>query len=462
MEQTGRGDTTRSGPQEGSWGEEANRLSRLAWPVALGALGSMGLNVVDTIVVGQLGQRALAAVSLGSLWAFGCLVFGRGLLRGLDPFFSQPWGGDDAPALGRALGRALVLAVSLAAPLTAMLFVMAPVMRLLGQPVEVIPVAAEYCRALAPGILPALLFTALAQCLQGMEVMRPPMVAILIGNALNVALDLVLILGWEAAGIPAMGAWGCGVATSLVRWGMLFGLVWLSWPRLRALELGRPSQWVRPRPLVRMLAVGAPVGAQSCLESWAFGALGLMMGVLGELELAAHAVAINVVAMAYMIPFGIGAAASTRVGNLIGARRPWRRAAWVAVAMGAAWMAGSALVLLVAGRPIARLFIDEAQVVALVVALMPVAAAFQVFDGVQAVAFGALRGAGDTRLPALANMIGYWVVGLPLGYLIGIEWTGDPRALWGGVALALAVVAGLLLWRLRAVMRRGGEAIAGA
>ncbi|CAN0564164.1 unnamed protein product [Laminaria digitata] len=208
-----------------------------------------------------------------------------------------------------------------------------------------------------------------------------------------------------------------------------------------------------------MLRVCLPAGMQASLEGWAFSSLGVMMGMLGELELAAHGIAINLITTMFMFPFGMGAAAATRVGNLVGAGQEWKRAAWLAIAFSAGWMSLSATIFLLTSDQIASIFIQDAAVIAMVGVLMPVAAAFQIFDGVQAAGFGVLRGAGDTRLPAVVNMLGYWMIGIPLGYWFGVVVYDDPRFVWGGVAIALAIISTLIVARVAWVIRRGATLI---
>jgi len=443
-----------------SLGEEVSRLLKLAWPVVLGQCGLTGLNLVDTVFAGKAGEHALAAVSLGNVTSLSAMMLGFGLLSGFDPFFSQAHGANNRAAGARALYRALFFSVVLAVPLILLHANIAPLMVLLNQPTQTIPLAAGYCGALAVGVLPVLLFSAIAQFLQGLGEMRAPMIAILCANVINVIFDAVLILGWEEMGIPAMGALGCGIATAVVQWGMLFFLLLIARKKLAAYPFPRTGQRVfDPRKLGAMLRVGAPVALQRALEAWAFSSLGVMMGMLGERELAAQSVAINIVSFTFMIPFGIGAAAATRVGNLVGAARAWHTTAWIAVAFSVAWMTMMAVIFTATGDNIASIFIEDAAVVATVGLVMPVAAAFQIFDGVQASAFGVLRGAGDTRWPAMINLLGYWIIGIPLGYWFGVHLYQDPRYVWGGVAVALAFISALVVARMVWVMKRGATIV---
>ena len=223
--------------------------------------------------------------------------------------------------------------------------------------------------------------------------MRRPMIAVAFANVANIALDAVAVFGLDLPGglsVAPMGAVGCGWATLGSRAVWLVLLLWLAWDVLRAY---RPPAWAvlfRAGPFRRMLGIGVPVGLQTSLEVWAFSAAGLLMGALGPRELAAHAIALNIVSISFMVPSGIGAAASTRVGNLVGAGESWVRSGWLAVVMGSGFMAFSALALVFMPGHVATLYTEDAGVLALTVQLLPIAAAFQIFDGVQAVAFGVL------------------------------------------------------------------------
>lgn len=446
------------GGQQVRLGDELRALWTLAWPMILGQLGFMTMGVVDTVMVGRVSQRALAAVSLGNLWSFGIVIFGLGLMRGLDPFFSQAHGADDHESLGLTLWRALVIGALASIPMTLGHLIAAPGMALLDQPTETIPVAASYCLIVGTSMLPLMLFTAISQLFQNMGRPRGPMVVVALANVVNLGLDASLVFGLETplGTIPALGAMGCASATAGVRWCMLLFMVALGWPVLRAYTRPAWSALRRWQPYRALLAYGLPISFQSALESWAFGAMGLMMGMLGEVELAAHAVALNLAALSFMVVLGLGGAASARVGYLIGAGKPWRAAGWLAIGMGTGWMALSAMVLRTIPHELAGLFTDKAAVLALAAQLVPVAAAFQLFDGVQAVAFGVLRGAGDARWPALANIVGYWLLGLPLAYIFGVRLHPNPLTIWWCIVLALVVVSAVLLVRLRMVMARGG------
>ncbi len=434
---------------------ELRTLKTLAWPVVLGNLGTVGMGMVDVAVVGRSGELALAGVSAGNIWTFGIFLLAMGILRGLDPAVSQAHGAGDQHRIDRAFGEAIVLAALLAVPCILGYLASGWGLTLLGQAPEVVPVAEGYTRIRAIGVPASLLFVGMSAWLQGQGRMRPPMIAIGVANLVNLCLDLVLVNGATLPGglqVPAMGALGCAWATTAVNWTTALVL-------FLACRDGREAmggQWSRAHCGVpSVLKDGLPIALQIGLEVWAFNAVGLMVGTFGATPLAAHAVAMQIVTFTFMVPFGLGVAASTRVGNLIGAGKKAGRAAVIAVTMGVSWMLCSVVVIGLFPKQVTGIFTDEPTVLAIAVSLLPIAAFFQIFDGVQAVSSGVLRGAGDTRVPSLINLFGYWAFGLPLGAWLGWRAGLGPPGVWWGLVAGLVVVSILLLGRLYWVLGRG-------
>lgn len=437
---------------------ELRRLTRLAWPVALGQIGMVLMGTVDTLMVGELGAGALASVTLGNTWSFGLLIFAFGCVFGLDPLLGQAHGAGDADAYARRFGLGTQLLAIVLVPVMALHLAVRAGLTLVSQPAELIPVAGDYADAVLPGLPAAVGFFLVRQGLQARGHMTAPMIVALAANVVNVGANLVFLHGvgsWEGLG-PA----GVGWSTSLVRWLMFGTLLLVADDERRGLARAltrRPSL----AGLRHTAGVAIPVGFQYALEVWGFLSVTVVMGWFGERALAGHTVALNLTSLAFMIPLGLSAAASTRVSNLVGAGRPVDRAAWTAVGMGCAVMFVSGAVFATFPEPLGRLYLpDDAEAVAVVVALLPLAAVFQVFDGAQCVLFGVLRGVGDTRLPLLANVFGYYVVGLPVGVLLATRGALGPAGLWIGLTLALAVVSALLTVRLLGVLRRGTVALA--
>jgi MATE family multidrug resistance protein len=429
---------------------EARRLARLAWPVVLAYLGTVSMGTVDTVMAGHLSARALAGVALGNAWTVAVAIVALSSSRALDPIVAQAHGAGDRVAAGRGLTRGLVMGWIFTVPTAAALAAAAPGLALIGQPAELVPDASLYCRVRILGLPALMTFMMMRQFLQGLGIMRPGTVAVLLANVVNAFLNWILMFG--NLGAPRLGVAGCAAATAAAEWTEMLLLAWLARDRLRAYWPGWAGA-LDLEPLRRLFRLGIPLGFQFGLEVWAFLTAGFLMGRLGPESLAAHAVAINLSTISFMLPNGLGAAAATRVGHLEGAGLPWRRSAWVAVGLGAAVMVPSAL--LFAARPslLAGLYTADPKVLAVASALLPLAAVFQLFDGVQAVSFGALRGLGDVIVPALVNAIGYWLVGLPVGAWLAFGVGLGPTGVWTGLVVGLAVVAGLLGVRLLALTR---------
>ncbi len=434
------------------WRAEARAQWGLALPVIVVQVGMMTMNVVDVFMVGHAAGDAavqIGAVALGGLYSWLPMGTCMGVLMALDPLVSQAVGAGDHASVARSVQRGLVLAALLTPPLALLMFFSGPLLAAAGQSPQIVPIASEYTRWMALGIPAFLGFVVLRQVLQALHRMRPIVIVILAGNLLNVLFDWAFIHG--RLGMPAMGATGCALATSLLRWCMTLGLLAAAWPvlapylstfRRRALELA---------PLLRMLRLGAPIGAQMLFEMGAFSFIALAMGRLGEVELSGHQIALNLASLAFMVPLGVSMAASVRVGHAIGRQdhEALKCAGRVALAAGGGVMVVSAAIFALAPRGLASLYTDQADVIAMAAALLPLAAIFQVFDGLQVVCAGVLRGAGDTRTPLLLYGLGFWLLGIPLALWLGFSLDQGPRGLWIGLAVALAVVALVLWWRVR-------------
>lgn len=435
-------------------GEESRALLRLALPVVVVQVGVMAMGVVDTIMVGHLSATALAAVALGNLYFFGCAILGMGALMGLDPVVAQALGAGDHPAVARGVQRGLVLAVLLSVPAALLLLGAEGALRVMGQPAEVVPLAGAYARWTAPSVLPLYLFVVLRQSLQALRAMRPIIICIVAGNIINGFLNWTLIYGH--LGAPALGVTGAAISTTIGRWALPFILLGLAWhelgPALRPLR----REVLEMAPLGRMFRLGLPIGIQTALEFTAFGAVGLMMGRLGTIPVAAHQVAINLASLTFMVPLGMGQAAAVLVGHAIGAadQSGARRAARASVVYGVGFMALTSIVFLLIPTRLAMLYTNDTATIALAAALLPVAGVFQLFDGTQAVTAGILRGAGDTRVPMLINLGGFWLFGIPLSLFLGFGTSMGPVGLWWGLAAALAIVAAILTLRVNTLLRR--------
>jgi MATE family multidrug resistance protein len=428
--------------------QDIRDLGRLAVPIVLVQLGMQALGVEDTMIVGHYSSAGLAGVAIGTLYSFTLGSFGLGLIIGLEPLFAQAVGAHDEGAMARALQRGL-LVVGVIGTLTLLATLPSrAVLRAAGQPEAIVDVATPYLIVAAPSGYAFLLFALVRVLLQSRGIMRPIVTAIVVGNVLNVVLSIALVFGlW---GFPRMGPTGSAVATLIARFVMTSTLAIAAWPSLRPLLVwqARSLAWT---PMLHVMRLGLPVGAQILLEFGVFALVGLVMGNLGPVATAGHQVALNLASLTYMVPLGIGTAGSVLVGRAIGAGRQQdaRRVAVSALTCGVGFMAFSALVLLLVPGALARVYTNDPSTIAMASTLIPIAGVFQVFDGTQVVSIGVLRGSGDTRTPMLVNLVGYWFVALPLALWLGRGLGLGPVGLWWGLVAGLVVVALVVLVRAR-------------
>lgn len=439
--------------------EELRALLRLALPIIVTNLGTQLMTTVDTLMTGHYSKEALAASGIASVWIYGTSLFAMGVIFGIDPIVSQAHGAGDGARAGRALQRGVVLALALSVALAVLWAFTEPFLLLAGQDPAIARAAHEYTWVQIPTIPCFMVFVALRQYLQGREILKPILVVVFVANVFNALFNWALIYGH--VGMPELGLVGAGWATSMTRVVMCAGLFWMI--RAQRLHVGAWEPWSRAAwsraGLTDVLRYGLPIGLQLSLEMWAFGASTLMAGRLGTTPAAAHLVVLNLASVTFMIPMGVSFASVTRIGNLIGADRAARAqtTAWVAFGLGGAAMATSALGFLALRDWLPSLYTDDPAVLLAAAAILPIAAAFQVFDGLQVVGSGILRGMGDTRPAAVFNLFGYWVLALPLGWWMAFRTDLALEGVWYGLLIGLALVAICLVAWVRA---RGPGALA--
>lgn len=444
--------TARRRPRPGLLSAELLRLLRLAGPIIVSQLGQVGMNVADTIMVGPLGAESLAAAGLGSAIHFLGIVCCVGILVGLSPLVSQAFGAGERQRCRRLLVQGLWLAMALSVPVALLSLAGGPLALLLGQDGTVSELTGAYMVQLAWGVAPYFVFIAFRQYLEGMGLVKVPMAITTLGLAVNVAANRVFIYGLGDA-VPAMGVAGSGVATSIVRWSMMLAII--GFVVVRPALRPRHAESVAPdgRTLGEILRVGLPIGGQFGLEVGLFSFAAVMMGWLGPFELAAHQVTINIASTTFMVALGVSMAGSIRVGHCIGGRRPgrMRRAASATYILAIGFMAICALLFVLVPRALIGLYTDDAAIIDLGARLLLVAAAFQVFDGAQVAGISVLRGAAETRIPALIAAVGYWGLGLPVGYALAFPAGHGPEGIWAGLTVGLAAAAVMLAVRARQV-----------
>ncbi len=421
----------------------------LAWPLVVAEVGWMAMGIIDTIMVGRLPSSAVAigAVSLGSILFSTCSIFGGCLLLGLDTVVSQAYGAGRVSDCHRSLYSALYLCAPLAPALMAVTAAVAAGFPYFGVNPELLPQATRYIRILNWGTLPLLLYFAFRRYLQGIGVVKPVMFTLISANVINLFGNWILIYGH--LGFPAMGTDGSAWATFAARVYMVAVLVLtaLYYDRARRsglFQVPRAPDWAR---LARLLRLGLPAATQVTLEIGVFALATTLIARLDAASLAGHQIALNLASLTFMVPLGISSAAAVRVGHLIGAGDPAGagRAGWSALACGFAFMGSAAIVFLTIPARIARLYTSDPAVVRVTVTLLAIAAAFQLFDGCQVVAAGALRGTGNTRTPMLCNLVFYWFVGLPLGVLLCFRFGYGAAGIWAGLCCGLILIGSVLL-----------------
>jgi len=422
----------------------------LAAPVVMAELGWVTMGIVDTIMVGDLGASAIGAVGLSSMLFFAVAVFAMGLLLGLDPLVGQAFGARQLGECHRWLVDAVWLGAVVTLPMAAIVLGMNATLHLWGLPPDVLALSQPYLAILTWSLPPLLLYVAFRRYLQAMNVVRPVMFALVAANVVNALGNWVLIYGH--LGSPAMGVRGSAYATLAAR---IFMAGWLlmvivgheahATPRLRDTPLG-----LDPARLRRLFALGLPAAGQAVFEVGVFSAATALAARVSENALAAHQIALNLAALTFMIPLGVSSAAAVRVGQAVGRRDPRGAASagWTAIGIGVGFMGSAAIVFLMIPRGLIRLFTGDPAVLELGVSLLFVAAVFQLFDGLQGVTTGALRGLANTRTAMLWNLVGHWIVGLPLGYLLCFRWGLGVVGLWWGLSIGLMIcgVALLFVW----------------
>ncbi len=443
--------------------DELRILVRLALPLALAQAGQALMGLVDTAVVGRAGAVQLAGAALGNAVVFTVCIVGIGTLMGADPLISQALGARDPVRARRLYWQALRVAAAASGVLVLPTLGLASLMAPFGIAADVAKVAREFVWWRLPGIAAFLFFYAQRSYLQSVGAARALLWATVLANVVNLFGDLLLVFGgarlpaWTGPlrWIPPMGASGSALATTLVQLGEVVFLAWV----VRQIRLPeRPADLHRrlPEDARRILRVGVPIGLHFGAEVGVFALAGFLAGRLGAESLAAHQIALTFSSVTFTFAMGIGNAGSVRVGLAVGARDTpgARRAGLLAFAAGAAFMGCAALTYLLVPGPIVATMTNDPAIAAIAVPLFMVAAIFQVSDGVQGVGAGVLRGAGDSRFTFTANVVGHYLIGLPLALLLGFGMRWGVFGIWWGLAAGLTAVAAALVWRFLRISGR--------
>ena len=428
----------------------------LAIPLASAQLAQSATGFVDTVMMGILGQQVLAAGALGAAWFNMPLYVGTSIIAAVSPLVAGAFGAGDSKEVSRVVRQGLWLALLIAVPLTLLIWNGAAILPWLGQKPENVRLAGLFLRAIAPGVLPSLGFAVLRNFVAAVSQPRPVMVILIVGTLFNIGANYVLMLG--KLGLPALGIVGIGMASALSLWGMFLAIVfYILWqPSLRHYRVFDHLQHFDARVFRELLTTGLPIGGLITVEAGLFTTTTFLMGGLGTVPLAAHQIALQTSAITFMIPLGIAFATTIRVGQLIGQNEPKaaQRAGYIGICLGTVFMSLMGLLFWLMPEAIISLYLDvnnpeNRAVVDLGRALLGIAALFQIVDGIQVTAAGALRGLKDTRFPMLIGFLAYWGIGLSVGYGLGFSLGFGGVGLWCGLAIGLLTAAIVLVWRFK-------------
>lgn len=432
-----------------SRGREAWELLLLAGPLIAAQLAGIAMNFVDTVMAGQLGPVALGAVAVGGSAWMTVVLTATGALMALSPTVAQLRGAGKSDQIAGWTWQSLWIALVLAAIAIALLRSFRPFLVLLGVDESLVPLIVGYLKAFSWGLPGLCAYIVLRLMSEGMSLTRPAMYFGLLGIAINVPGNYALMYGrW---GFPELGVIGCGYSTAVVCWAQFLGLAAYVGLRkqYRELHLLERFEGFNLDKVRELLRVGLPIGGANFIEASLFSSVALLLATLGTLAVATHQIAINFAAITFMVPLGLSMAITVRVGHALGRgdSQGARQAGLIGMGLAALVQTVSAGTMVLFREQIAGLYTSDPEVVSGAAALLLLAAVFQLSDGLQVSAAGALRGLKDTRVPMLITVLAYWVIGLPLGYHLGFRVGLEAPGMWGGLIAGLTVAAVLLPWR---------------
>lgn len=438
------------------WLTEAGAMLQLSWPLVLTNLAQTAMTATDVLMMGQLGPDALGAGALGSNLYMAVLIFGIGVMAAVAPMLSIELGRNRHAVreIRRTVRQGFWAAVTLVGPMWLFLWQAEAILAAMGQDAGLSAAAGSYVRTLQWSLLPFFFYLVLRGFLAALQRPFAAFVVVLLAVGFNGFANWCLMFG--NLGFPALGLPGSGIATSLSSTLMFAGLAAIvsldrRFRRFRLFGRFWVADWPRYRAFWRL---GLPIGATLAFEVIIFNGAAFLMGLIGPASLAAHAIAIQIASLTFMVPMGVGQAATVRVGRAFGAgdEDGIARAGTVAIGLGVGFMAMTALVMWLSPQVLVRPFLDlskpgAGEVAALAMSFLLYAAIFQIVDGAQVVGSCLLRGLGDTRIPMIYAGLGYWAIGLPLSIMLGFWTPLRGIGIWIGLAVALAIVAALMLWR---------------
>jgi len=435
---------------------ETVALVQLTWPMVITNLSYLGMRFTDTVFAGRLSPEDLAGVSVGGdLWV-PVILFIMGILLAVSPTVSHAYGADRLVDIGATVRQALWLALLASLPGWMLLAHGDVLMRAIGVQPDVIPLAAGYLDAIAWGLPAIAMFYVLRFASEAVSRTRPLLLVASVGLLLNVFADWVLMYG--KFGFPALGAIGTGYASAIVQWAMFLVLLVYVYRAnaFRAFRIFEKFEWPQWAPNRELIRLGFPIAVAIFMEGTLFSGVGLMMATLGTTVVAGHQIAVNWAALMFMVPMGIAGGITVRVGQSLGRGNPEqaRFSGVTGIFLCVGIMVLSALTMILFRDHIVALYTRNPEVTAMALSLLWVAAAFQLFDGLQVAASGVLRGYKDTRVPMIMTLVAYWFVGFPVAWIGGIVLGFGPIVIWLGLIAGLLVAGVLLMFRLFQIAKK--------
>ena len=446
------------------FGRETSALLGIAWPLIINNLSVAGMQFTDAVMAGRLGAESLAAVAVGgSVWFMGFALV-LGVLMAISPIASRHHGAGDEALIGRYTRQGLYLGIFLAVPIMLFAWLLAaPTLAAIGIDIAFRDMTVGYVKMISLGAPGMFIFLALRFTTEGIGYTRPIMYTSIFALVCNVFLNWVLMYG--NLGAPAMGAVGCGLASGISMWviAIVLAAYMFSSKVYEPLNLFSRLSPMRPTALKEIIFLGVPIAITITAEAGLFNAVSILMGTLGPNITAAHQIAINFASTMFMVPLALNSAITVRVGHALGRGdlEYARFAGGFGVFFCGLFMACSATFLLLFRDVVVSIYTQDAAVKGIAISLLLMAAIFQVADGIQIGAAGALRGYKDTRIPMAINIFAYWVIAFPLAYMAAVTYKLPPNYIWGGFVVGLTVAAVMLSLRYARISRNALDEMQG-
>lgn len=448
-------------PMKAKWLVEAETCFWLSLPLAAAQLTQSATGFVDTVMMGMLGSETIAAGGLGAALFVALMLVGTAIVSAVSPLVAEAFGAGRKEAVQGIVRQGFWLALTLSVPIMLLLWNMGALLRLSGQDPAIAILTQTYLRAVVWGITPALLLAVLRSFVSALSRTRPVMLIVLLGTGVNVIGNYILMFG--KFGAPALGLAGIGYASAFSFWFMLVALgLYIFWqPELNSYQVFRRLRVLDTATLRQVLHIGIPMGVLTFVEAGLFAMTTVLVGQLGTVSLAAHQIALQSSAITFTVPLGISLGTTVHVGQRLGQgdRLGAQMAGYSGILLSTLFMLATGIVMWAVPTSIIALYLDiydvsNTAVVMQAEGLLAVAAMFQIVDGVQVAATGALRGLQDTRVPMVVGVVAYWGIGLSSGYWLGFHMKLGSVGLWWGLAIGLAVASAVLTWRFSRISKQ--------